>query len=113
MLDNQHCLWTGTDNGLFIYEPSTGNHRLIRHDALNDRSLVNNVVWSVFADQEQNIWIGTDAGASLYIYNPNFRVQSISELTGSNEGNHIISLLADRRVTYGWAVPTGLLRWIN
>lgn len=97
LLDNQNCLWAGTDNGLFIYQSSTGKHRLIRHDATNDRSLLNNVVWTVFTDREQNIWIGTDAGASLFIYNDHFRVQSISELTGSNEGNQIISLLADTK----------------
>ena len=97
LLDNQNCLWAGTDNGLFIYEPSTKKYRLIRHDALNDLSLINNVVWSIFTDREQNIWIGTDAGASLFMYNDRFRLQSISELTGSSEGNYIISILADTK----------------
>jgi signal transduction histidine kinase/ligand-binding sensor domain-containing protein/DNA-binding response OmpR family regulator len=97
LLDNQDCLWAGTDNGLYIYEPSTKKYRLIRHDATNDRSLLNNVVWSVFTDREQNIWVGTDAGVSMYIFNDHFRVQSLSELTGSNEGNYIFSLLADSK----------------
>lgn len=97
LLDNQDCLWAGTDNGLYIFEPLTKKYRLIRHDATNDRSLLNNVVWTVFTDRRQNIWIGTDAGASLFVYNDGFKVQSISELTGSNEGNQIISLLADSR----------------
>jgi signal transduction histidine kinase/ligand-binding sensor domain-containing protein/DNA-binding NarL/FixJ family response regulator len=110
MLDNQNCLWAGTDNGLFIYEPSTGKYRLIRHDALNDRSILNNVVWSVFIDREQNIWVGTDAGASLFSYNENFRVQSISELTGSNEGNHIISLLSDSKGNLWLGGTNGLIK---
>lgn len=96
-LDNQNCLWTGTDNGLYIFEPHSGKHRLIRHDATNDHSLLNNVVWSVFADREQNIWLGTDAGVSLFVYNEQFRTHSVSELTGSNEGNYIISLLSDSK----------------
>jgi ligand-binding sensor domain-containing protein/signal transduction histidine kinase/DNA-binding response OmpR family regulator len=94
-IDNQKCLWAGTDNGLFIYDPILLKHRVIRHDALNDRSLVNNIVWTVYSDKEQNIWLGTDAGVSLYVYNDRYKVQSISELTGSNEGNQLISLLAD------------------
>ncbi|HET6556240.1 MAG TPA: two-component regulator propeller domain-containing protein, partial [Prolixibacteraceae bacterium] len=110
LLDKQNCLWAGTDNGLFIYEPSTQKHRLIRHDALNDRSLVNNVVWSVFADREQNIWLGTDAGVSLYLYNDLFLLQSISELTGSSEGNHIISLLSDSKGNLWLGGTNGLIK---
>lgn len=110
LLDNQQCLWAGTDNGLFIYEPSTGKHRLIRHDAVNDRSLLNNVVWSVFTDRENNIWVGTDAGASLFIYNRNFKVQSISELTQSNEGNQIISLLADSKGNLWLGGTNGIIK---
>ncbi|MFT3739069.1 MAG: two-component regulator propeller domain-containing protein [Breznakibacter sp.] len=97
LIDNQHCLWAGTDNGLFIYDPQSARYRLIRHDAINDRSLVNNIVWTVFADRGQNIWLGTDAGASLYMYNDSYKVQSVSELTGSNEGNQLISLLSDSK----------------
>jgi signal transduction histidine kinase/ligand-binding sensor domain-containing protein/DNA-binding response OmpR family regulator len=110
LLDNQNCLWAGTDNGLYIYEPLTGKHRLIRHNAINDRSIVNNVVWSVFTDREQNIWIGTDAGASLYIYNDHFRVQSISELTGSNEGNYISSLLTDTKGNLWLGGTNGIIK---
>jgi ligand-binding sensor domain-containing protein/signal transduction histidine kinase/AraC-like DNA-binding protein/ActR/RegA family two-component response regulator len=110
LLDNQNCLWAGTDNGLFIYEPSTGKYRVIRHDALNDRSLVNNVVWTVFTDRKQNIWIGTDAGASLFIYNDRYKVHSISELTGSNEGNQIISILADSKNNLWLGGTNGLIK---
>lgn len=110
LLDNKQCLWAGTDNGLFIFEPSTGKHRLIRHDAVNDRSLLNNMVWTVFADKEQNIWIGTDAGVSLFSYNEKFTVQSISELTQSNEGNQIISLLSDSKGNLWLGGNNGLIR---
>ncbi len=110
LLDNQQCLWAGTDNGLYIYEPSSGHHRLIRHDAVNDRSLLNNMVWTLFTDREQNIWVGTDAGVSLFVYNKHFMVQSISELTQSNEGNQIISLLSDSRGNLWLGGNNGLIR---
>ncbi len=97
LLDNTQCLWAGTDNGLYIYEPAGGDYRVFRHDAINDHSLLNNVVWTVFTDKEQNIWVGTDAGVSLYIFNDHFHTQSISEITGSNEGNYIISVLSDSK----------------
>lgn len=110
LIDNQNCLWAGTDNGLFIYEPTTQQSRLIRHDALNDRSLVNNIVWTVFADKEQNIWLGTDGGISLFQYNNRYKVQSISELTGSSEGNQIISLLADSKGNLWLGGTNGLIK---
>ncbi len=110
LLDNSRCLWAGTDNGLFIYDPDTDNNRLLRHDATNDRSLINNVVWTIFADREQNIWVGTDAGASLFIYNKKITRKSISELTGSNEGNQIISLLTDSRGNLWIGGTNGIIR---
>ena len=94
----------------YLFTNLRRKHRLIRHDALNDRSILNNVVWSVFTDWEHNIWIGTDAGASLFSYNENFKVQSISELTGSDEGNHVISLLADSRGNLWLGGTNGLIR---
>ncbi|PZX20418.1 two component regulator with propeller domain [Breznakibacter xylanolyticus] len=96
-LDNQGCLWTGTDNGLFVYDPVSGEHRLIRHNALNNRSLINNIVWSVYADRDANIWLGTDGGVSLYVHHDHIVRQSVNELTGSTEGNQIISLLTDTK----------------
>lgn len=110
LLDNQNCLWAGTDNGLFIYEPSSQKHRLIRHDALNERSIVNNAVWTIFTDREQNIWVGTDAGASLFIYNERYQLQSISELTGSNEGNYITTLLRDSKGNLWLGGTNGIIR---
>jgi signal transduction histidine kinase/ligand-binding sensor domain-containing protein/DNA-binding response OmpR family regulator len=110
LLDNQNCLWAGTDNGLYIYESSSGKYRLIRHDAINDRSVLNNVIWSIFADREQNIWLGTDAGTSLYVYNDHFRIQSVSEFTGSGEGNYIISVLTDSKGRLWMGGNNGLIK---
>jgi signal transduction histidine kinase/ligand-binding sensor domain-containing protein/DNA-binding response OmpR family regulator len=110
LIDNQKCLWAGTDDGLFIYDPQTSKYRIIRHDALNDRSLVNNIVWSVFADKEQNIWLGTDAGVSLCFYNDKYKVRSVSEITGSSEGNQIISLLTDSKGNLWLGGTNGLIK---
>jgi signal transduction histidine kinase/ligand-binding sensor domain-containing protein/DNA-binding response OmpR family regulator len=110
LLDKQNCLWTGTDNGLYIYEPSTRNYKLFRHDALNDRSIIDNVIWTIFADREQNIWIGTDAGASLFSFSNHFKLQSINELTGSHEGNYLRSLLLDSHRTLWLGGTNGLVR---
>ncbi len=110
LLDQTNCLWTGTDNGLYIFEPETGKYRLIRYDALNDRSLISNIVWSIFTDREKNIWIGTDAGVSLYTTDEHFNLQTVSELTGSSEGNNIISILEDTHGNLWLGGNNGLIR---
>jgi ligand-binding sensor domain-containing protein/signal transduction histidine kinase/DNA-binding response OmpR family regulator len=110
LLDNQNCLWIATDNGLYIVDPDTNQWRQVRHNALNDRSLVNNIVWTIFADRHQNIWLGTETGVSLYSYHPNYKIQSISELTSSTEGNHIISVLNDSKGNLWLGGTNGLIK---
>ncbi len=110
MFDSQNNLMVGTDNGLYIYDFLTNAYQLIRNDALNNRSLLNNVVWSIFIDREQNTWLGTDAGVSLSIYNKYYQVKSINELTGSHEGNQVISLLVDSRETMWLGGTNGLIK---
>ena len=69
-LDGDGNLLAGTDNGLYVYQNDNGTLQHIVHDSRNIQSLTNNIIWNIFADQEQNIWLGTDYGISLgaYIY---------------------------------------------
>jgi len=52
--------WLGTQNGL-LYRDSTQMpwHRCVREDG---RGLVNNSVWTLYADRDNNLWIGTYSG---------------------------------------------------
>lgn len=108
--DKNGIILAGTDNGLYIYDPQTEEHQHIRHDALNKLSLMNNVVWSVFFDREQNLWLGTDDGISLYQNNKDYQTLTINALTGSHDGNQIISLLADSKGTLWLGGTNGLIK---
>ncbi len=109
ILDFDGRLLAGTDNGLYVYAPGTGLTHIV-HDSRNTRSLADNIVWSLFADREKNIWIGTDNGVSLYRYNPTFRFNHISQLTGTGEGNHIYAILRDSHGYLWFGGANGIIR---
>jgi len=45
-------LWVGTDNGLYIYSPSSGQFEYLVHSSRDGRSLINNAIWGIFEDRE-------------------------------------------------------------
>ena len=57
VFDVDKNLLIGTDNGLYIYNPTTGKHSHLFHDSRNSHSLSNNIVWSIFSDKDANIWL--------------------------------------------------------
>lgn len=109
-LDANGYLLAGTDNGLYIYhESEPARYRV--HDSRNQQSLSNNIIWCVYADKEKNIWLGTDYGISLSRHNNNFRYISISQITGTGDGNHFYSLYKDFHGTFWFGGTNGLIRF--
>ena len=86
-LDGDGNLLAGTDNGLYVYQNDNGTLQHIVHDSRNIQSLTNNIIWNIFADQEQNIWLGTDYGISLSRYNSALQFIPISQITGTGDGH--------------------------
>lgn len=55
-------LWIGTENGLNLFNPTTG-----RFTTFTDKyGLAGNTVYSILADNESNLWLGTDQGLSRF-----------------------------------------------
>lgn len=109
-LDGDGQLLIGTDNGLYAYSESAPPLHLI-HDSRNPQSLSNNIIWNIFADKEQNIWLGTDYGISLSHYNMAFRYIPISQITGTGDGNQLYSLFKDSRNNYWFGGTNGIIRF--
>jgi len=109
-LDENAGLLIATDNGLYVYqEPEPPLH--IVHDSRNLQSLSNNIIWNVFADRDQNIWLGTDYGISLSRGNRTLQYVPISQITGTGEGNLFYSLFRDSRGNYWFGGTNGLIRF--
>ena len=80
-------LWIGTDNGLFI----KSGDGIVRfgHEAQNSSSLPDNVVWQVFRDSEDDIFLCTDYGIALPRLSPDRTFVPVSSITGSRDGLNI------------------------
>lgn len=105
-LDGNGYLLAGTDNGLYVYHNDVTPLQHIIHDSRNIQSLTNNIIWNIFADQEHNIWLGTDYGISLSRYNSALQFIPISQITGTGDGNQFYSYSATQKVSTGLEVPT-------
>ena len=108
-LDGNSRLLAGTDNGLYVYS-ETDPVQHVMHDSRNRNSLSNNIIWNVFADQDQNIWLGTDYGISLSRYNRALQYVPISDITGTGEGNQFYSIFRDSRDNYWFGGTNGIIR---
>lgn len=66
--DDRHVLWAGTQNaGLLRYNRETDNFTSITTEKENKNSIQYNYsIISIFQDKEENIWLGTDKGITLF-----------------------------------------------
>lgn len=108
-LDGSGQLLVGTDNGLYVYREDEPLLHVV-HDSRNLQSLSNNIIWTIFADKERNIWLGTDYGISMSRYNNVLRYVPISQLTGTGEGNQFYSMLRDAHGNHWFGGTNGLIR---
>ena len=60
--DHLGKVWIGTPNGLFFYDPATGNHTMIRKSGKGDSGLSHNYITAVVEDGRKNVWISTMGG---------------------------------------------------
>ena len=81
--DHQGFMWFGTKDGLnrydgfsfrkFKYDELNNNSidgknfKIFRHIPKDSTSLGNNIVRTIFEDERQNLWVGTNRG--IYIFN--------------------------------------------
>ncbi|HEX5625952.1 MAG TPA: two-component regulator propeller domain-containing protein, partial [Saprospiraceae bacterium] len=53
-------LWVGTDQGLF--RVSDDQSKILNHYTVSNSKLQSNQINSLYADQDERLWVGTDAG---------------------------------------------------
>lgn len=110
MTDNRNNLLIGTDAGFYIYTPATEQLEHIVHDARNKGSIVNNIIWSLFADKEANIWLGTDYGISLLQNQNSLQVIPIFDVTHEKDGNRFYNIYKDTFGDYWLGGTNGIIR---
>ncbi|MBL7733427.1 MAG: hypothetical protein JNM88_19825, partial [Chitinophagaceae bacterium] len=67
--DSRGRIWVATMEGLNIYDPATGRWNLMQPDDANPQnSLPNYIIWDIFIDEDDIVWIVPDNSA-LVSYN--------------------------------------------
>ena len=107
-IDYDNNLLIGTDNGLYIYNDDNKTEHAV-HDSGNDRSLSNNIIWNIFKDRDNNIWLATDYGISLCRYNINYQSVPISQLSDINAGNQFYYIFRDSYNNFWYGGTNGLM----
>jgi len=75
--DHHGVLWLATAGlGLLRYCPGDGHFEAVARQQENSRGIQYSYeIYCIFQDREDNIWLGTDRGISLFNpYKPNFRI---------------------------------------
>ncbi|MGM0530197.1 MAG: hybrid sensor histidine kinase/response regulator transcription factor [Bacteroidota bacterium] len=101
--DNRGFMWFGTKDGLSRYD---GVHfKNYRHNKNDSNSIGNNYIRSLFQDDDDKIWIGTDRGA--YIYHPEkdaFEYFGVSTENGIKIEKEVNDIKQDQNGVYWFAV---------
>ena len=66
-VDKQNRMWIGTQQGLYLFDPQTETYKLFTRNIKNPFSIVNNSVWTIVGDEQDNLWIGTYSGGISYL----------------------------------------------
>ncbi|WP_437922149.1 hybrid sensor histidine kinase/response regulator transcription factor [Sphingobacterium sp. LRF_L2] len=105
-----NTLLIGTDDGLFVYRPLENKLSRIKHDSRNNHTLANNIVWSIYKDRSENIWVGTDLGFSLWAKQLVEKRLPIYQFTNSPDGNRFYKIMKDKADWYWLGGDNGLIR---
>ena len=97
LMDCDGNMVVGTDRGLVTVDPESGRRTRYTHNLYRHNSLNNNVVQSIFRDDNDNIWIGTDYGVSLAQRHRSYEYYSITQFTDGGEGNQFFVFSHDRQ----------------
>ncbi|MDR1200412.1 MAG: response regulator [Tannerellaceae bacterium] len=112
-LDDANNVVIGTDNGLYFYKDDEIEYQYLKHDSRDPQSLSNNIIWAIFKDSRQNLWIGSDYGISLLQGNRRFCFIPIHQMTTSGEGNLFYSISKDSKGNFWFGGTNGLIRTKN
>lgn len=65
-IDRHGMIWIATIEGLYIINPQTKAQTRYTHSETDHYSVPHNSIWSIKADRQQNVWVGTFAGGLAY-----------------------------------------------
>ncbi len=66
-IDGKGCVWFGTIDGIYIFNPVDGELSHYKNSRTEPFSLPNNSIWTISGDRQGNGWVGTYSGNLCYV----------------------------------------------
>ncbi|MBR1552362.1 MAG: response regulator [Muribaculaceae bacterium] len=103
-------LLLATENGLTVFDPSTGTSHTTCHDAASPQnSLPSNTIHQIYLDGA-NVWIATDRGVAFLPVSSPVEITPLPWITNSRDGNVFSQMIIDHNGTQWLGGDNGLLR---
>ncbi len=114
--DSEKNIWIGSEDGLYIYYPKTGQLINRKRDYDDHKySLNDNAIYTIFKDKEHNMLIGTYFGG-INIFPHSFRRFSYYDSGATNRqlsGRVVRQIIADKRNNLWIATEDGGLNYFD
>lgn len=92
-----HMIPLGTDCGLNLYAPESDTYGTYLFDPRHDKSIANNVIWSIYKDENNTFWFGTDNGlSSTNIHRNEFVFNRLNDIELELTDYHISSIFESK-----------------
>ena len=108
--DRRGRLWTGTHDGLSLYDRDRDAFVNYRHDPQNPNSLSHGWVMAIYEDQAGRLWIGTHGGG-LNLFDPDTAVFLAYRTEDGLPSDVIYGILEDGRGNLWLSTNKGLSRF--
>ncbi|WP_016778623.1 hybrid sensor histidine kinase/response regulator transcription factor [Anaerophaga thermohalophila] len=111
-IQNDTLLWLGTDFGLNILNTNTGKVSTYYHDPMVGNTIASNVVWEIYEDRQQRLWLITSGGVSLVDRGePYYQLhEEFFSFEDPRIGNQIRDILTDRNGNVWLATIHGVVK---
>ncbi|HET7117058.1 MAG TPA: two-component regulator propeller domain-containing protein [Hanamia sp.] len=113
MEDDSGLLWIGTyGHGMDVYDPVKKTFTHYHHSKVNPYSICNDLVWGIYKDKFNQVWVGTDKGLSLFNRKQNQFINYTDHQNDSQslKGNIVSGIIAGDDSTFWIATNKGLNR---
>ena len=87
-------IWIASHGGIYILNTNNGEESLLTEDPLNEFSISDNAIYTLYKDKEDGLWIGTMFGGVNYLPQKNFTFTNY-RLTETHQSSVVLGLAYD------------------
>ena len=94
-IDSQNVMWIGVQNGLFLLDLQSGDDFFLQNDPHQLYSLPYNSVWTIYTNEDGEVWTGTYGGGLAYFNYSDSHYRFFTQTTEIPLSYNIVSCFAE------------------